>query len=92
MGAVETIRSVRRGSSVSLADPREPASQPPLPIATGVRGNGIQPAAWVGQRSMNAKLLDQPRESVLHDVLRCLRLAQHRERQPIHAVRMQVEE
>jgi hypothetical protein len=90
--AIEAIRCLGCATGVAFVEPGNPAMQPPLPVATDVRRDGIQPATGIGQRSVCTKLLDEPREGVLHDILRRLRLAQHRKRQPIHSVGVQIEQ
>src|SRR5882672_6667356 len=58
LSLVEAVRLLRGAPRVAFSNPRKPAAECPLPVATGVGGDGVQPAARIGQRSMGPKLLE----------------------------------
>ena len=55
-------------------------------------GDRVEPAARVRKRAAGLDVRDEPEEGVLDDVLRLIRLAEHRAREPIQARRMPVEQ
>ena len=78
--------------SIERGNPGQPAPKPPLPVAAGVRGHRVEPAACVGERAAGFDVRDEAEEGVLHDVLRLIRVVEHRERQPVEAGRVPVEQ
>jgi hypothetical protein len=55
-------------------------------------GHGVQPSTGIGQPSVGSEMFDEASERILNDILRRIGIVQHRERQPIHAARVEVEQ
>lgn len=92
MRVVKAIRTLERAARIAFACPRKPPAASALPVATCVSGHGIQPTACIVQRSASAQMFDQARERILNNILGRIRIVEHRERQPIQAARMEVEQ